>query len=293
MARRDVIGPGGRTLHVHEAGDPGGRAVVVVHHGTPADGALFDPWVADAEQRGIRLIGYDRPGYGGSAPHVGRAVGDAAADVEAIAEALGIERFATWGISGGGPHALACAALLGDRVVGAASLGGVAPFDAAGLNYFAGMGADNVAEFGAAMQGREAVAAFAGAGAAEMAGGSASELIEAMRTLVSPVDADALEHGYGRFWSAHMADVFRQGVDGWIDDDLAFVVPYGFAVEDIAVPVLVWHGRHDRFVPVSHGEWLARAIPEAEARITVDDGHITIINDRIPAVHDWLLRRFP
>jgi pimeloyl-ACP methyl ester carboxylesterase len=220
MATRDLTAPGGRILHVHEAGDPDGRAVVV-HHGTPTDGALFHPWVADAEQRR-----------------------------------------------------------------------GVGPFDAAGLNFFAGMGADNIVEFGAAMQGRDAVAAFAEATAAEMGGASAGDLIEVMRSLVTPVDAVALERGYGEFWSAHMGDVFRQGVDGWIGDDLAFVAPFGFAVEEIAVPVLVWHGRHDRFVPVSHGEWLARAIPHAEARITVDDGHITIIADRIPAVHEWLLRRF-
>src|SRR4051794_14774368 len=170
MASRDVTGPGDRTLCVHEAGDPGGRPIVV-HHGTPTYGGLFHPWVADAEARGIRLVAYDRPGYGGSAPHRGRTVADAAADVAAIADAPGIDRFATWGISGGGPHALACAALLGDRVVGAASLAGVAPFDAAGLNWFAGMGEANLAEFGAALQGRDAVAAFTAAGMEGMSGG--------------------------------------------------------------------------------------------------------------------------
>src|SRR4051794_3715114 len=111
MPTPDVTAPPGRILHVHEAGDREGLPGVV-HHGTPTDGALFGRWVADAEQRGIRLIGYDRPGYGGSDPRRGRTVGDAAADTAAIADALAIDRFATWGISGGAPHALACAALL-------------------------------------------------------------------------------------------------------------------------------------------------------------------------------------
>src|SRR3954452_14939901 len=197
MATRDVTGPGGRTLHVHEAGDPGGRAVVV-HHGTPTDGALFDPWVADAEQRGIRLIGYDRPGYGGSAAHVGRGVGDAAADVAAIAEALGIERFATWGISGGGPHALACAALLGDRVAGAASLAGVAPFDADGLNWFAGMGEGNLVEFGAALEGRGPIERMARQQSESMLGGPGADQTEELGSLLSGPDVEALQReGFG------------------------------------------------------------------------------------------------
>jgi pimeloyl-ACP methyl ester carboxylesterase len=292
MASHDIPGPGGRMLRVYEEGDPAG-APVVVHHGTPSYGGLFESWIRDATDRGIRLIGYDRPGYGGSSPDRGRTIAGAAADVAAIAEALGIERFATWGISGGAPHSLACAALLGDRVVGAASLGGVAPFDAEGLNYFAGMGEENVVEFGAAMQGRDAVEPFAREQAAAMLKASGAELVELMRTLVSPPDAAVLNDGYGAFMSTSMPAVFAQGHEGWLDDDMAFVMPFGFAVEEIAVPVLVWHGRQDRFVPVTHGEWLSRHIPGAESRITVDDGHLTLLADRIPDVHAWLLRRFP
>ena len=145
---RAVPGPAGRTLGVYEAGDPGGHPVLV-HHGTPAHGALFAPWEDDARGKGIRLVGYDRPGYGASSPDPERSVASAAADAAAIADALGIDRFATWGVSGGGPHALACAALLGERVVAVASLAGIAPFDAPGLNWFAGMGESNLVEFGA------------------------------------------------------------------------------------------------------------------------------------------------
>src|SRR3954471_22814819 len=141
----EIATPDGRTLHVHEAGDPGGRAVVT-HHGTPSSGGHYTPHAADAAQRGLRLIGYDRPGYGGSTPHRGRTVADAARDVATILDALGVERFATWGQSGGGPHVLACAALLPDRCAAAASLAGVAPYDAQGLDWLAGQGEMNLAE---------------------------------------------------------------------------------------------------------------------------------------------------
>ena len=128
---RTVATPDGRTLTVYELGDPSGPAVLV-HHGTPGDGLPFAPWVQDAVRRGIRLLSYDRPGYGASTAHHGRRIADAAEDAAAIADALGIGRFATWGISGGAPHALACAALLPERVVAAASLAALAPFDAEG-----------------------------------------------------------------------------------------------------------------------------------------------------------------
>jgi pimeloyl-ACP methyl ester carboxylesterase len=287
---RSVAGPGGRTLAVYEAGDPAG-APVVVHHGTPAHGALFEPWVRDAGERGIRLIGYDRPGYGGSEADEGRTVASGAADVAAIADALGVERFATWGASGGGPHALACAALLGDRVVAAASIAGVAPFDAEGLNWFAGMGEGNLVEFGAALEGRGPITRMARQQSEVMAGGA--DQAEELATLLSGADAEALRNeGFGEYWLGSMPEVFRSGVDGWVDDDFAFLAPYGFAIESIAVPTLVFHGRQDRFVPVAHGEWLARRIPGAEVRISVDDGHITLLTRRIPAVHAWLLSRF-
>jgi pimeloyl-ACP methyl ester carboxylesterase len=287
----NIDGPNGRTLDIHEAGDPGGPAILY-HHGTPMNGALFGAWADDAAAHGARLVGYDRPGYGGSTAHPERRVSDAAADATAIADALGVQRFATWGISGGGPHALACAALLPDRVVAAASLAGVGPFDAPGLNFFAGMGKDNHAEFGAAMAGREMIEARAGADAEALKGITPEGLIEVMSTLVSPVDAGALRGEVGEFLARSMPDVFAAGADGWVDDDLAFVEPWGFDVADIRVPVLVWQGRHDQFVPPSHGEWLATHIPGAEARLTADDGHLTLMSDRIPAVHEWLLARF-
>ena len=140
---RTIRTPDGRTLAVEIDGDPAGLPVLV-HAGTPNSRHLYGPNVRDAGDRGLRLIGYDRPGYGGSTPHPGRTVADCAADVRAICAALDIGRLAMWGISGGGPHVLACAALLPDLVVAAASLASEAPYGAEGLDWFDGMGQLNV-----------------------------------------------------------------------------------------------------------------------------------------------------
>lgn len=277
----------GRTLQLHTAGDPGGE-MVLVHHGTPDSGGLYAPWIADAEARGIHLVGYDRPGYGGSTRFPGRNAADVAVDAGAIADALGHARFATWGVSGGGPHALACAALLGDRVTRCASLAGVAPFDAEGLNWFRGMGEENWSEVGAALWGRDAVAELVREQVAEILALSADELVAYMGGLISGVDQEAFAGAFGEGWAAALVDAFAQGGEGWIEDDMVFVRPWGFELTDITVPVLVWHGSNDQFVPQAHGRWLAEQIPTAQARFT-DDGHLTLEAHRIPEVHAWLL----
>jgi pimeloyl-ACP methyl ester carboxylesterase len=286
----DVTTSDGRTLRVHEGGDPGGLPVLV-HHGTPMTGELFAPHAEDAERRGIRLIGYDRPGYGGSTTHEDRSVADAAADVSAIADALGLDRIAVWGISGGGPHALACAALLSDRVVAAASLASVAPADADGLDWSGGMGEANLEEFGATRRGRAALEAYLRGEAAGLLASDAEQLVAALETLLTPVDAAVLSGELAAYLSGCMKDAVR-GIDGWRDDDLAFVRPWGFAVEDIRLPVLLWQGEQDRFVPPAHGEWLASRIPGVDARISADDGHLTLPARRVPEVHAWLMERF-
>src|SRR4051794_11835917 len=150
----DVTTPDGRTVAAYEHGDPDGRPVLV-HHGTPGSGHVREKWIAQAAEQGIRLISYDRAGYAGSDRAPGRSVADVAGDAAAIADALGVERFATWGASGGGPHALACGALLGERVVAVATIAGAAPFDAGDLEFLAGMGEDNVTEFSAAIAGED------------------------------------------------------------------------------------------------------------------------------------------
>ena len=285
--RRHTVGlSDGRTLTVVEDGDPSG-APVIYHHGTPSAGRPYAAWARDAAERGVRLIGYDRAGYGGSDRRAGRSVADVADDVAAVAAALGCGRFATWGASGGGPHALACAALL-DGCVAAATFAGAAPYGEPDLDFLAGMGEDNVREFGAALEGEDALRPLLEEFAAGVRAATAEQLAEEMRTLLSPPDAAALtgaiaEHMLGSFHAA-----IRPGVGGWLDDDLAFVRPWGFSLADIAVPVQLWQGDQDLMVPRSHGAWLARHVPGADVRISPGDGHLTVVANHFGEVHAWL-----
>ena len=291
MSELDVALRDGRTLHVYDEGDANGKPIVV-HHGSPSDGQLFARHVEDAQARGIRLIGYDRAGYGGSTPRPGRSVADVAPDVEDVLDALGVDRFATWGISGGGPHALACGALLGKRCVAAAALASPAPWQAEGLDWLAGMGEGNVAEFDAVLEGGEALEASLGRDAAEMLAGGADEMRTAMLSVLSPVDQAALDAEFGDFLYTTLRAGIGERIDGWRDDNVAFVHAWGFEPADIRTPSLLLQGVHDLMVPPSHGRWLAERIPGVDARISESDGHLTLLKDRVPEVHEWLLARF-
>ncbi len=278
--------PDGRALAVTEAGDPAG-APVVFHHGTPSSGVLYARWAGDAREHGVRLIGYDRAGYGGSDRRAGRAVADVAADVDALARALGIERYGTWGVSGGGPHALACAAL-SERCAAAATFASVAPYGEPDLDWTAGMGEENVRELGAALEGEAALRPFHEEFAAAVLSIDAEQLAEEMKTLLSPVDAAALTGAYAEYLLESFQAGLRPGVDGWLDDDLAFTRPWGFDVAGISVPVQLWQGDQDLMVPHAHGGWLARRIPGVEARMPPGEGHLTVVDDHIGEVHAWL-----
>jgi pimeloyl-ACP methyl ester carboxylesterase len=156
MSERDVTLLDGRTLHVYEDGDPDG-APLVVHHGTPGSGLLYGPQIEDARARGLRLIGYDRAGYGGSTPKPGRTVADIRADIENVLDELGVDRFASIGASGGGPHSLALGVLLPDRCVAVCAVAAVAPWEAEGLDWLAGQGEQNREEWAAALAGPAAL----------------------------------------------------------------------------------------------------------------------------------------
>ena len=280
--------PDGRSLTVYDAGDRDGRPILF-HHGTPASGVPFEQHVAMARQQGVRLLSYDRAGYGESTRQPGRVVADVVQDVEAIADALGLEQFATWGLSGGGPHALATAAGLPDRVVAVAAVASIAPPDRPELDLTAGMGEGNIVEFGLAQQGEEALRPALERDVADLGKLDVPGFIEAMRPFLSDLDSAALDGELG----AYLLDGFRRSlarsVDGWVDDDLAFTRPWGFELESVPVPTLVVQGRQDLMVPWAHGEWLARNLPSAEAWLREDEGHLTLLVSVVPHLHEWLL----
>jgi pimeloyl-ACP methyl ester carboxylesterase len=279
----------GRTLCVHEDGDPNGLPVLM-QHGTPASGLLYEVHVELAHEQRIRLLGYDRPGYGGSTRHAGRSVAAAATDVGAIADYLGLERYCSWGVSGGGPHVLACAALCDERLAAIASLAAVAPYDADGLDFLEGMGEENHVEFGKVLEGEAALRPYLEHETEAILAASPDELVAVMATLLGDEDRAVLTGAFAEFLLESDAHGLEPGVDGWLDDDLAFLQPWGFDVGAINRPTLLLHGEDDRFVPVSHGRWLAERIPGVEARIGAGDGHLTLV-DRLREVNDWLLAR--
>lgn len=268
----DLALPDGRTLHAHDSGQRDALAVFW-HHGTPGTGALPVPLLPAAERLGIRWVALDRPGYGGSSRQEGRSVRSVAADVAAVADALEIERFAVLGASGGGPHSLACAAVLGERVAAAVSIAGLAPFGADGLDWFAGMGPAGEAELKAAAGGPEPLTAHL----------SSAEFDPEMFT---PADHETLAGPWG--WLGQVAgQAMETGLSGMVDDDLAFVTPWGFDVRDIAAPVLFVHGEADRVVPSAHSVWLAGHCRSAELRLMPGDGHISVLR-QCEAAMEWV-----
>jgi pimeloyl-ACP methyl ester carboxylesterase len=278
----------GRRLEVELSGPEDGRPLIF-HAGTPSAGRVYGPMIEAGAARGVRHIAYSRPGYGASERNPGRAVADCAADVAAIADALGIERFLTLGWSGGGPHALACAALLGERVIAAVSLAGVGPFGAEGLDFLAGMGQENIEEFGAAVAGQQELRAYLEQAAPMLAGARPEEMLAGLGDLISEIDRDALTGDFAAYLAAAAAAALENGIWGWFDDDIAFCHDWGFDLGRIERPVAVWQGGQDRFVPFAHGQWLAGRIPGAEAQLHPAQGHLSLGIDSYGSILDGLL----
>lgn len=229
-----------------------------------------------AHERGLRLVTYSRPGYGTSDRSAGRSVADVAADMSAVLDHLEAPRCIVAGWSGGGPHALATGARLSQRVAGVLVIAGVGPFDAPGLNFLAGMGAQNVEEFSLAVEGDAPVRKFLEAEAAGLRTATAAQVVEQLSTLLPPVDVATVTTEFGEDLTASFAEALRNGVDGWLDDDLAFTRPWGFDLAEIAVPVFVWQGSADLMVPFAHGQWLAEHVPGATAHLEDGEGHLSI-----------------
>jgi pimeloyl-ACP methyl ester carboxylesterase len=271
----DLDAGDGRILHVYDTTADGaaGDLAVFWHHGTPNIGAPPEPLFPAAARLGLRWVSHDRPGYGGSTPHPGRDVASAATHVARIADALGIAQFTVMGHSGGGPHALACAALLPDRVLGVVSVAGLAPFGAEGLDWFAGMAASGAASLRAAVAGRAAKQAFETSNADGDPGFTRADL--------------AALSGDWSWVGGVVGPAVAAGPGGLIDDDLAYVAPWGFDPSQVTAPTLLVHGMLDRVVPSSHSEWLASHCPSAELRLSPEDGHISVLRSAANAL-EWL-----
>ncbi len=284
--------PDGRALDVYANG-PEGAIPLLFHNGTPSSGRLYAPLVEEAARRGLRTVSFSRAGYGSSTRNPGRSVADVAPDVGAVLDQLGADRFYTLGWSGGGPHPLACAALLPTRLIGAATVGGLAPYGAEGLDWMGGMGDENVAGFRAALEGEAALQSILERIGPSFASVRADEVGSRLGNLVADVDRPAIS-GEAASW---LADVFREsvrvGLWGWHDDQLAFVRPWGFSVGDVRVPVAIWQGLQDRQTPYAHGEWLASRVPGAHPHLLADEGHLSLGVDSFGLILDDLLTIAP
>ena len=267
--------PDGRTLDHVVAGDDG--PLVVSLHGTPQGHPLAPELVAAAQEAGVRVAAYARPGYAGSTRQPGRRVADCVPDVLALADALGAERFAVVGDSGGGPHALACGALAADRCVAVATVAGVGPWQMDGLEFLAGMGEGNEVEFGAAVEGEQPLRELIGPWREQMLADGPQGTYDALVTVLSPPDREVFSAEFAAEFSRGVEVALREGVDGWVDDDLAFISDWGFALDDVRAPVHLWQGGQDLMVPPAHGRWLAEHLPTVTPHLLPDDGHLTLL----------------
>ena len=286
LSTHTTHGPDGRTLQYYTL-DSGGEddagvelsIPLIWFHGSPNVGEPPVPLYDAAVGHGIGWIGYDRPGYGGSTANPGRDIASAAKDVERVADVLGIERFAVMGHSGGGAHALACAALLPDRVGAAVSISGLAPYPrigdelTAGSDWFDGLSEGGAEELRAALAGREELERVL-------------ENAEFDPEMFTAEDMAMFDGPWN--WFNHVVKLGNaNGIGAFVDDDLAALGDWGFDVRDISVPTLIMHGTADRVVPVSHARWLARHLPGAQLRLREGDGHLSVMNGAADAL-SWV-----
>ncbi len=300
--RRSIGTPDGRVVEFLTAG-PADGLPLVLHEGTPVGLTLYPLTAQAAAARGLRVVLPARPGYEGSTPRFGRRVADVAGDVADVLNALGADTFLTIGWSGGGPHALACAAVLPGRCLAAASIAGVAPYGAQGLDWMAGMGPENVAEFGAALAGEAALTEFLNEAVVKISGITGAQAADALGGLVSAADKAALTGEYAEHMATALKAALSSGIAGWRDDDLAFTTDWGFSLgwdrqlraatligPDIpTTPVAIWQGDQDRMVPYGHGEWLAAHVHGARAHLLPGEGHLTLTVTSLDRILDDLL----
>ncbi|GAA3523758.1 MULTISPECIES: alpha/beta fold hydrolase [Streptomyces] len=290
-------GDGERLLSFETSGDPKGHPVFLLH-GTPGSRVGPHPRASVLYKLGIRLVSYDRPGYGESDRLEGRAVCHAAADVEAIADHLSLGQFSVLGRSGGGPHALACAALLPNQVASAAALVSIAPPDADGLDWYEGMAQSNIDAYMAASDalddGSEACLDRLKANLASNADAKANpgSLLSWLTPGMPAADRVVVGHGgiRGLLLDNYQTSAARSSF-GWLDDVLSFRRDWGFEPGKIVeVPTMLWHGEHDTFSPVGHFQWLAARIPSATPVLEREAAHFAAL-PAVPQILAWLRDR--
>jgi pimeloyl-ACP methyl ester carboxylesterase len=280
--------PDGRHLDVRVSG-PADGLPLVFHHGTPGAATPVHALERAVHARGLRLVTTSRPGYGHSTRQPGRSVVDVVADTDAVLAALGADRCVTMGWSGGGPHTLACGARLRAAAV-LLVVAGVAPYEAAGLDWMAGMGEDNVVEFSAALQGEDQLRPYLLPQGDVLRNIRADDIVGSMESLLPDVDRAALTGEFGEDMAASFREAVRIGVDGWLDDDLAFAKPWGFSLAEISVPTMIWQGSADLMVPFAHGQWLASQLPAASAHLEEGEGHLSVGLGKLEAMLDELVK---
>jgi pimeloyl-ACP methyl ester carboxylesterase len=266
--------PDGRRLDLRVSG-PAGGFPLVFHHGTPGAATPVRALERAAHARGLRLVTTSRPGYGDSSRQPGRAVVDVAADTAAVLASIGAGRCLVAGWSGGGPHALACGARLG-AAAAVLVIAGVAPYGAEGLDWMSGMGEENVVEFSAAIHGEDQLRPYLLREREQLKDITAADIVSSLETLLPDVDKAVLTGEFGEDMAASFREAVRTGVGGWLDDDLAFASPWGFGLDEVSVPAMIWQGSADLMVPFSHGQWLASRLPGASAHLEEGEGHLSV-----------------
>jgi pimeloyl-ACP methyl ester carboxylesterase len=278
----------GRDIQFLTAGPEDGLPLVV-HEGTPVGLEINSKLGAAAAVRGLRIVQIARPGYVQSTAQPGRRVAGIAADVAAVLDDLGAGTFVSIGFSGGGPHSIACAALLPGRCLAAASVAGVGPYGVDGLDFLTGMGPENVEEFGLAIQGEAALTPFLEKEAAALRGITGEQIVGSLAGLISGADAAVLTGDFADSLAAGLRSAVSNGIAGWRDDDLAFAAPWDFWPDTNSAPIAIWQGDQDNMVPFAHGQWLAAHIPGARAHLQPGAGHLTMTVTAIDAILDELL----
>ena len=278
----------GRDIEFLTAGQADGLPLVV-HEGTPIGLVLNTRLANAAAERGLRIVQAARPGYEGSTPRPSRTVADVVPDVIAVLDVLGADEFVSIGFSGGGPHTLACAALAPGRCLGTASVAGVAPYTADGLDFLAGMGPENVEEFSLAARGADALTPFLDKEAQALRGITGEQIASSLGGLISEADAAVLTGDFAADLAKALSGAVRNGIAGWRDDDLAFAADWGFSLDALSGRAAIWQGDQDNMVPFAHGRWLAAHIPGARVHLEPGAGHVTMTVTSVDRILDDLL----